>query len=95
MLGFFADAVFQEEALNLHARDTLVMFTDGVTEARSMSDEEFGEERLMDSLITCATCPPTAFLENLLSAVRGFCAGAEQSDDVTVTVTRFMDPARQ
>jgi len=64
------------------------MFTDGVSEARSASDEEFGEDRLL------ARCPDATECRRLrccrmFATVRAFCQHADQSDDVTVTVTRF------
>src|SRR5712692_10187869 len=80
ILGVFVDAVFEEETLHLHHEDTLVMFTDGVTEARSASDEEFGEHRLMACLSTDAAASPTALLSHIFSAVREFCQHADQSD---------------
>jgi ketosteroid isomerase-like protein len=89
ILGVFGDAVFEEETLHLHDQDTLVMFTDGVTEARSESDEEFGEHRLMACLRTDAASPPNVLLHRIFAAVRSFCQHADPSDDITVTVTRF------
>jgi ketosteroid isomerase-like protein len=89
ILGPFADAVFEEETLRLHDRDTLVMFTDGVTEARSAGDEEFGEDRLMACLSTDAASAPIVLLNRVFAAVREFSQDADPSDDITVTVTRF------
>jgi len=65
------------------------MFTDGVTEARSADDEEFGEHRLMACLSTDAVSSPMALLNRIFATVREFCQEADQSDDITVTVTRF------
>ncbi len=89
ILGVFADATFAEETLRLEERDTVVMFTDGVTEARNARDEEFGEQRTLDCLTEQATASPSRLLNHLFTAVRDFCEQAEQSDDITVTVTRF------
>jgi ketosteroid isomerase-like protein len=90
ILGVFGDAAFEEETLHLHHQDTLVMFTDGVTEARSADDEEFGEHRLMACLSTDAASSPIALLNGIFAAVHEFCQQADQSDDMTVTVTRFV-----
>ena len=89
ILGTFGDAVFEEETLQLHDGDTLVMFTDGVTEARSAADEEFGEPRLMACLSADVASPPEVLLKRILTAVHEFCERIEQSDDITATVTRF------
>src|SRR5271170_414615 len=46
ILGILPTATYQEARMTLHPGDTLVLFTDGVTEAADPSDEEYGEERL-------------------------------------------------
>jgi sigma-B regulation protein RsbU (phosphoserine phosphatase) len=89
VLGMFPDATFGQEEVRLEARDTLVLFTDGVTEARSASDEEFGEDRLLACLDGGHRAPPADLLNRIFAAVRQFSGRADQSDDVTVTVTRF------
>jgi sigma-B regulation protein RsbU (phosphoserine phosphatase) len=89
VLGPLAGARYEEEGRHLREGEALVMFTDGVTEARSADGEEFGEQRLMACLAASAASEPAALLDGLLAAVHEFCRGAEQNDDITVTVTRF------
>lgn len=89
VLGAFADATFAEEMHQLRRGDVLVMFTDGVTEARNVQDEEFGDARLLTALRAADTESPTALLERILADVRTFCQNAEQSDDITVAAARF------
>jgi sigma-B regulation protein RsbU (phosphoserine phosphatase) len=91
-LGTFADLAFHEESVRLNAGDTLVMFTDGVTEARNDRDEEFGDERLLNIL---ALTPPTDLLAKVLHTVREFSHHAEPTDDITVAVLRFGPPAKR
>ena len=93
ILGAFPDAPFEEETVPLTAGDSVVMFTDGVTEARNADDEEFGEPRLMAALESAATSAPAVLLNRTFAAVREFCGGAEQNDDVTVAVTRLLKPS--
>lgn len=45
-LGIFADSTYKEKPYLLHPGDLLILYTDGVTEARSEADEEFGLSRL-------------------------------------------------
>jgi uncharacterized protein (TIGR02246 family) len=90
IVGAFPDASFQEATLRLAAGDALIMFSDGVTEARDVHGEEFGEERLVARLADAPTGSAPALLQHLLDAVRGFCAESDQSDDITMTVTRFV-----
>jgi phosphoserine phosphatase RsbU/P len=89
ILGAFGDATFEEETRLLQDGDTIVMFTDGVTEARNARDEEFGDERLMTCLNDAAALPPSALLQRIFATVTDFCHHAEQVDDITATVTRF------
>jgi sigma-B regulation protein RsbU (phosphoserine phosphatase) len=91
ILGAFAEAAFEEETLQLKELETLVMFTDGVTEARNVENEEYGEDRLISCVTSCATCAPSVLLGSLFGAVREFSGTADQTDDITVTVTRFLD----
>jgi ketosteroid isomerase-like protein len=88
ILGAFADAAFEQETLQVDPRDTLVMFTDGVTEARSVDDQEFGEVRLMECVGTGSGSTPGDLLNQVFTAVRTFAHGVDQNDDITVTVTR-------
>ena len=90
ILGAFQRAKFDEDRVALAAGDTVVLFTDGVTEARSAGDEEFGDERLLKALAAGASAAPAMLLTRTFAAVRDFCGGAEQSDDVTVAVARFL-----
>jgi sigma-B regulation protein RsbU (phosphoserine phosphatase) len=92
IVGVFADAEFVEETVQLNQGDTLIMFSDGVTEARSAGGEEFGEQRLMACLAADASSSPPALLRSVLAAVRDFGQRADQGDDITVTVTRFREP---
>jgi sigma-B regulation protein RsbU (phosphoserine phosphatase) len=89
ILGAFTGVTFDQETIQLDDRDTLVMFTDGVTEARSRSDEEFGEARLLGHLEGVASLPAADLLHRIFEGVREFCQDADQSDDITATVTRF------
>jgi sigma-B regulation protein RsbU (phosphoserine phosphatase) len=89
IVGAFPAAAFREDTIRLDDGDTVVMFSDGVTESRDGNGDEFGDERL----ITTVRQPPAAsadvLLKRVLGTVQEFCGGSEQSDDITVTVTRY------
>ncbi len=90
MVGLLPDARYEEESLKLEPGDTLVMFTDGVIEARNAADEEFGEERLLSGLANVIDVDLDAVLEQTFEAIRCFCTETNQADDISMTVTRFM-----
>jgi sigma-B regulation protein RsbU (phosphoserine phosphatase) len=89
LLGVFEEAQFEEQALRVADGDSLVMFTDGVTEARNAADEEYGEERLLACLTSHAGAPAVELMNRVFDAVHAFSGQAEQGDDMTVAVTRF------
>jgi predicted ester cyclase len=88
-LGIFAAASFEEATLRLEAQDTLLLFSDGVTEACNAREEEFGEERLVASAAGHLASPPVEMIHSILGAVREFCGPRPQADDITIAVTRF------
>jgi sigma-B regulation protein RsbU (phosphoserine phosphatase) len=90
IIGVFRQTRFQEEILQLDPGDTLVVFSDGLTEALNCDDHEFGEERLLSCLQANGELPASQLLECLLDDVRQFTVGAEQSDDLTVMVLRYL-----
>jgi sigma-B regulation protein RsbU (phosphoserine phosphatase) len=68
--------------------------SDGVTEARSTDNDEFGRERLLEAVQGCHGQKSDSVLDLLLSAVNRFAAGAPQADDITALVLRYKGPER-
>jgi serine phosphatase RsbU (regulator of sigma subunit) len=93
-VGVFDDLTFDEERLSLDAGDMLVLYSDGVTEARNRDDVEFGEERLVECLVNARDAGARA-IDRVMASVRAFCVGAEPTDDITVAVTRFAPVAAE
>lgn len=65
----------------LSENDKLILYSDGLTEAWSEADEEFGSERLEQAIRSAA---PDQIFENILSSLDQFCGTRTQSDDVTL-----------
>lgn len=87
-LGAVREATYPAETVPLAPGDTLVLYTDGVTEAMDAERRQFGEERL-EALVRAHHAEPAAQLvERVLSAVREHAGSAPASDDVTVLVVR-------
>ena len=85
-LGLFEQAAFEEETLFLNPGDRLVLFSDGVTEARNTAGEEFGDERLIACAAASAAGPPSQMVAAILSRLRDFCGAEPYHDDVTLAV---------
>ena len=89
ILGLFPHATYEEETLQLEEGDTLVVFSDGVTEALNAAGDEFGEERLLPCINEHRGCATEVLLDKILATVRTFAASAPQNDDVTALVLRY------
>ena len=87
VLGLFRDWDCGTEERTLYKGDTLAIYTDGVTEAFNETGEEFGEERLVDSLRRHRHLPPQSAVSALVDEVRRF-SPLEQSDDITLTIAQ-------
>jgi sigma-B regulation protein RsbU (phosphoserine phosphatase) len=85
VLGVIADADYEQAQALLATGDRLVLFTDGLTEARSPSDEEFGEQRLLDAALAHRACSAPALQARLADSVAAFTGGHLQ-DDATLMV---------
>jgi len=88
MVGAFKEATYQEDSLQLGHGDTLVMYTDGVTEAMNRSDKAFGNKRLEFLLGGLSGLSCQQIVETVKTGVSCFVDGAEQSDDMTMLVLR-------
>ena len=88
MLGVFDMAAFEEDSLQLEPGDTLVMFTDGVTEAMNPDETEFGTGRLKMTLGGLAGKSSQQIIGGVRDAIKDFADGAEQSDDITMLVVK-------
>ena len=88
MLGVFDMAAFEEDSLQLEPGDTLVMFTDGVTEAMNPDETEFGTERLKMTLGGLVGKSSQQIIGGVRAAIKDFTDGAEQSDDITMLVVK-------
>ena len=88
LLGIMPDAKYVAGTFHLDPGDLLVLYSDGVTEARSVTGEEFGEDRLMEFLREKRSMRPEEIVEALIQRVREFTIPVKPQDDVTVVVMR-------
>ena len=78
------------EKINLQAGDTLIMFTDGVTEAMDKNRNEYSDERLEQLATELYKKPAKEILSLIQSSVQEFTKGAVQSDDITVMIIKVL-----
>ena len=90
LLGAMKDAEYESNITMLNPGDTLFLYTDGITEAFNKQDEEFDENRLVNSLLNKAPQSANDIVNNVISDVQTFSDGAEQSDDITCLALKFL-----
>ena len=86
IMGAFDGVNYKEETLQLDHGDAVVMFTDGVTEAMNQNREEFGTQRLSNTLSHLAGKSSQQIVEGVKASLTEFVNGAEQHDDITMLV---------
>jgi sigma-B regulation protein RsbU (phosphoserine phosphatase) len=86
-LGIDAEESYTEASASFMAGDQIVLYTDGITEARGANNELFGTDRL-DRVLSL--CPPSsdALLRSILNAVEEFTGGTSPTDDRTIVIAR-------
>lgn len=89
-LGLQRVSAYQQAVVTLEPGDRLVLYTDGVTEARNPAGEEFGVDRLAETVRCCAVPGAAATLDRVLAATTAFAGEAPQFDDITLIVARVV-----
>ena len=83
-LGFVKDVSLEEDDVELFAGDRLVLYTDGITHAESVTGEFFGPDRLRRTVCTTDWLSAQALCDLIFERVSTFQAGAPQFDDMAV-----------
>jgi len=93
VIGLLPIATYDSGTIALTPGDLVIVCSDGVTEARSVTNEEFGQQRMLEALDSLRGQRPAAVLERLVTAVKEFSRNAPQADDITIVVLRYKGPA--
>lgn len=89
-LGMFCDQEFTPVRMHLQPQDTLVLFTDGVSEAENPAGEEYGRDALRKLLEETGMCCPERLVEACRKKVEEFRAGSARGDDETLLAIQFI-----
>ena len=87
VLGIFKKWDCELGERTIHPGDTLVLYTDGITESFNEARDEYGEARLIESLFRHRAQPSQSLLQNIVADVRQF-SPHEQHDDITLIVAK-------
>jgi phosphoserine phosphatase RsbU/P len=88
VIGLLPNACYQHGGFALEPGDLVVLFTDGVSESMNRRDEEWGEEKLIETAKACQRLSSLETLNRILAAAVDFAGGAPQYDDMTLVVLR-------
>ncbi|TAM82787.1 MAG: serine/threonine-protein phosphatase [Acidobacteria bacterium] len=89
-LGLIPGTAYSQTGVRLAAGDTLVLYTDGITEARDPSGSALGQRGLLDLASSFTPESPAKTCQNLLSALQIFRSGQPQHDDETMLVLQYI-----
>ena len=93
VLGLLEETTYAGSRLVLGPGETLLLYTDGVTEALDPAEQFFSERRLESILTQINFASAREQIEYLTGEITLFAAGAEQSDDITTLAIRYLGPA--
>jgi sigma-B regulation protein RsbU (phosphoserine phosphatase) len=88
VLGAMADSEYRDEKTRLESGDTLLAYTDGVTEAMSPQHSLYSEARLQATLAKLEAHDVESTVNAVIASVHAHAAGAAQSDDIAVIALR-------
>jgi sigma-B regulation protein RsbU (phosphoserine phosphatase) len=89
VLGAMEDSCYETLATRLQPGDSLVLYTDGVTEAMNAKQNLYGEDQLFSLIELRSDDSPRLLVENIFRSVHEYAEGTPQSDDITVLVLHF------
>src|SRR5467141_2523550 len=86
--GSVFDRLTVDFAVPLERNDCLVLYTDGVTETLNSEDDEFGVDRVMQSVRASANDGAQAVVKRIIEDLRNFVGSTPQNDDITMIAIR-------
>ncbi|MDE6737547.1 MAG: SpoIIE family protein phosphatase, partial [Lachnospiraceae bacterium] len=89
VLAGMEDATYRQGGLRLRQGDTLLLYTDGVTEATSLQQQLYGEDRLLRTIADADSVTPEELLQELWKDVDAFQKDAAQFDDITMLAVTY------
>jgi sigma-B regulation protein RsbU (phosphoserine phosphatase) len=87
--GMLEDETYVESSIILAPGARLFLYTDGVNEAMNRNEDEFGNDRMLETANSLLELEPRAFDEQMRRTLADFMDGAEQSDDITTLILHF------
>jgi serine phosphatase RsbU (regulator of sigma subunit) len=94
VLGVNPDAIYRVVSITMKPGDSLVLYTDGITEATNNVEEEYGESRLVQAITKNGVTNMNDLCHSILSDVVQFSENVPQQDDMTLVVFKISDASK-
>jgi phosphoserine phosphatase RsbU/P len=91
VVGLLETFPYEQGSVALAPGDLLVAFTDGISEAMNVADDEWGEDHMMKTIEGCNGLPAQEIMQRVFTAADAFVSGAKQHDDMTLVVLRVLN----
>jgi sigma-B regulation protein RsbU (phosphoserine phosphatase) len=89
VVGMLPMVDYEAKSMILEPGDLLIAYTDGISEAMTAEDEEWGEDRMLEAAPRQRDASAAEVLEEIFRAADAFTAGAEQHDDMTLLIMKL------
>ena len=84
IVGLFTEAQHKVKSGRINKGEKMVIFTDGISEAKNLQDEEIGDERVLEILESSSSSDIKRTVSDLITNVKDYSGNAKQFDDITV-----------
>ena len=88
-VGIYHDYHFKENSIDVAQGDLLIIYSDGITEAKNIRDELFGEKNLVEILKNNMDLPPKGLIDKVFGGVNSFTKNEAQYDDQTILIIKL------
>ncbi len=90
VVGLLRTVEYESAIFQFEAGDIMIVYTDGMSEAMTVEEEEWGDDRLIAAARACYDENSSGMTRSIMRAADGFTAGANQYDDMTVIVWKSL-----
>ncbi|MDQ6664318.1 MAG: serine/threonine-protein phosphatase, partial [Acidobacteriota bacterium] len=90
VIGLLKQASYTQASFQLNPGDLFVGYTDGISEAMTMDNQEWSEERMIEAIQRCRHEKPEVMIQNVIANADAFTASAPQYDDMTLVCVKVL-----
>ena len=88
-LGLMEDLDYPDIVFKLNNNTSIIMYTDGISEAHDINDNQYSDEKLINLIAETNTSSTQETGRKIIESVESFSAGTEQFDDITLLIIQY------